>query len=127
MISFRLSGTTHNNSLCFKTMVVDEEFGERITKKLDSYFGAKKTMDFHKAFVKFERVADRLIKQGRGSEVSKSPEALAVKKFMDQTESEFYAEMRQARISNTKLAFDVLLLRRMEAYSAERKAKRSKK
>lgn len=111
-------------------IVVDEEFGERITKRLDAYFGAKKIGDFHKAFVKFERVADRLIKQGKRSEVFKTPEALVVKKFMDQTESEFYEEMRHARVDNTKLAFDVMLMRCMEACSAEmaeRKAKRSKK
>ena len=88
---------------------------------------SSKKGDFDKAFWKFERVADRLINEGERSEIFHTPESLAVKKFIDQTESEFYEEMRKARIENTMLAFDTMLRRRVEAYSAERKAKRGKK
>ena len=106
---------------------IDDAFGEEILRNLDGYFGAKKKYDFDKAFRKFERVADRLIEEGKRSEIFDTQEALDVKKFVDQTEDEFYEELTKARIENTKLAFDTILLRRVEACSAERKAKRGKK
>lgn len=63
---------------------IDDAFGEEILRNLDGYFGAKKKYDFHKAFLKFEIEADRLIKEGKRSEIFLTREALDVKKFVDQ-------------------------------------------
>ena len=108
-------------------MILDDSFGMRIVPKLDAYFGAKKIFDFNKAFNEFEKEAERLTREGKRSEIFKCAEFLVIKKMADQTESEFHEEMKNARVETAKTAFDTILLRCVEARSAERRAKRRRK
>lgn len=97
-------------------MILDVSFG------IVACFGAKKIFDFNEAFNEFEKEAERLTREGKRSEIFKCAEFLVIKKMADQTESEFHEEMKNARVETAKI-----LLRCVEARSAERRAKRRRK
>lgn len=108
-------------------MVLDERIGKELKKKLDGYHLLKKKREFACAMQKLEETTEKLTREGKQSEISRTLEYLVVERLANVTVSEFNEEMAHARIINTNLVFDDLLRRRVEAHVAERRAKRSKK